>query len=111
VARADGRFRKRLFEAARAGEGVDQRLIVEGSPVPLAVVNGGADRLVNLDYFDTVAYGNLWEGHCHRLASVHKCLRIRDLCKELAIIVSTRILQRSGSGKLRPTLVWCLRAR
>ena len=70
VARADGRFRKRLFEAARAGDGVDQRLIVEGSPVPLAVVNGGADRFVNLDYFDTVAYGNLWEGHCHRLAGL-----------------------------------------
>ena len=70
VARADGRFRKRLFEAARAGDGVDQRLIVEGSPVPLAVVNGGPDRFVNLDYFDTVAHGNLWEGHCHRLAGL-----------------------------------------
>ena len=67
VARADGRFRKRLFEAARAGEGVDQRLIVESSPVPLAVVNGGADPLVNLDYFETVAYANLWEGQSHRL--------------------------------------------
>lgn len=67
VARADGCFRKRLFEAARAGEGLDQRLIVESSPVPLAVVNGGADRLVNLDYFDTVSYANLWEGRCHRL--------------------------------------------
>jgi pimeloyl-ACP methyl ester carboxylesterase len=66
VERADGRFRKRLFEAARAGEGVNQRLIVESSPVPLAVVNGGADRFVNLDYFDTVAYANLWEGRCHR---------------------------------------------
>lgn len=39
VARADGRFRKRLFEASRAGEGVDERLIVESCPVPLAVVN------------------------------------------------------------------------
>jgi len=67
VARADGRFRKRLFEAARAGEGVDQRSIVESSPVPLAVVNGGADSVVNLDYFETVAYANLWEGECHRL--------------------------------------------
>jgi pimeloyl-ACP methyl ester carboxylesterase len=70
VRRADGRFRKRVFEAARAGDGVDQRLIVESSPVPLAVVNGGADRVVNLDYFDTVAYANLWEGHCHRLAGL-----------------------------------------
>ncbi|MBD1866829.1 alpha/beta hydrolase [Cyanobacteria bacterium FACHB-471] len=70
VARADGRFRKRLFESARAGEGVNQRLIVESSPVPLAVVNGGADRLVNLDYFDTIAYANLWEGRCHRLSGL-----------------------------------------
>ena len=70
VARADGRFRKRLLEAARAGEGVDQRLIVESSPVPLAVVNGGADRIVNLDYFDTVAFANLWEGGCHRLSGL-----------------------------------------
>jgi pimeloyl-ACP methyl ester carboxylesterase len=70
VARADGRFRKRLFEAARAGEGVDQRLIVGSSPVPLAVVNGGADRFVNLDYFDTVAEANLWEGRCHRLSGL-----------------------------------------
>jgi pimeloyl-ACP methyl ester carboxylesterase len=70
VTRADGRFRKRLFEASRAGEGVDQRLIVETSSIPLAVVNGGADRLVNLDYIDTVAYANLWEGHCHRLAGL-----------------------------------------
>jgi pimeloyl-ACP methyl ester carboxylesterase len=67
VARSDGRFRERLFEAARAGEGVDQRLIVESSPVPIAVVNGGADPFVNLDYFDAVAYANLWEGCCHRL--------------------------------------------
>lgn len=67
VARADGRFRKRLFEGARAGEGGDQRVAVKNSLVPLAVVNGAADRLVNLDYIDSVAYGNLWEGRCHRL--------------------------------------------
>jgi pimeloyl-ACP methyl ester carboxylesterase len=70
VARADGRFRKRLFEAARAGEGVDQRLTVQTSSVPLAVVNGGADKLINLDYIDTVAYANLWEGRCLRLAGL-----------------------------------------
>jgi pimeloyl-ACP methyl ester carboxylesterase len=70
VARVDARFRQTLFEAARAGAGVDQRLIVESSSVPLAVVNGGDDRFVNLDYFDTVAYANLWEGRCHRLSGL-----------------------------------------
>jgi len=50
-------------------------------------------------------------GLVEQLASDHKCLRICDLCKELGIFVCTRILQRSGSGKPRPTLVWCLCAR
>jgi pimeloyl-ACP methyl ester carboxylesterase len=67
VTRADARFRKTLFEAARTGAGVDQRLVVESGPALLAVVNGGADNIVNLDYFDTIVYANLWEGKCHRL--------------------------------------------
>jgi pimeloyl-ACP methyl ester carboxylesterase len=70
MARTDGRFRKRLFEAARAGAGVDQRLTVESTLVPIAVVNGADDRLVNLDYIDGVAFANLWEGQCHRLPGV-----------------------------------------
>jgi pimeloyl-ACP methyl ester carboxylesterase len=70
VARAHGRFRKTLFEAARAGSGVDQRQIVETNPVPLAVVNGSEDRFVKLDYLDTLGYANVWEGHCHRLAGL-----------------------------------------
>ncbi len=68
--RTDGRMRKRLFEAAREGLGVDQRRTVETCRNPLAVVNGAADPLIKLDYFDTVAYANLWEGRCHRLADV-----------------------------------------
>jgi pimeloyl-ACP methyl ester carboxylesterase len=59
VARADGRVPEKALS-----------LTVETSPVPLAVVNGEADRFVNLDYFDTVAYANLWEGRCHRLAGL-----------------------------------------
>ena len=70
VRRADGRLRKRVFEAARAGVGVDQRVLVEASRVPLAVVNGGADPLINLDYIDSIRYTNLWEGCCHRLSGL-----------------------------------------
>ena len=67
VKRSDGRFRKRLFEARREGLGGDQRRAVETGPIPLAVVNGGADGIVNLDYFDGIPYANLWEGRCHRI--------------------------------------------
>jgi pimeloyl-ACP methyl ester carboxylesterase len=71
VRRADGRFRKRMFEAARAGAGVDQRLLLENNPVLLAIVNGAADPIVNLDYLDSISFPNLWEKRCHRLPGLH----------------------------------------
>ncbi|MDQ0314992.1 alpha/beta fold hydrolase [Amorphus orientalis] len=67
IRRTDRRFRRVLFEAARAGTGADQRLAVERTRVPIAVVNGAADPLLNLDYLEGVAYGNLWDGRCYRL--------------------------------------------
>jgi len=70
IARTDSHFRHRLFEARRAGAGSDQRLAVERSGVPLAVVNGADDRLVNLDYIDNVAFRRLWTGQCHRMRGV-----------------------------------------
>ena len=30
-------------------------------------MNGAEDRLVNLDYVDSISYANLWEARCHRL--------------------------------------------
>ncbi len=69
VARADRRFRKRLFEGVREGLGANQRFTVESSNLPIAVINGSTDKIVKLDYFDTVKYGNLWESTCYRLAN------------------------------------------
>lgn len=68
IRRSDGRFRAQLFAARRAGAGVDQRATVEGSGAPIAVINGSEDSLVRLDYFEEVAFRNLWGGRCHRLA-------------------------------------------
>jgi pimeloyl-ACP methyl ester carboxylesterase len=67
AARADGRFRKTLFASLGASSGPNPRQIVESSPTPLAVVNGDADPIVNLEYFDSIKYANLWDKHCHRL--------------------------------------------
>ena len=33
-------------------------------------MNGAEDRMINLDYVDSVAYGNLWEGRYHRMAAL-----------------------------------------
>ena len=67
AARADGRFRKRLFEASREGLGVDQRSSVERADIPIAIINGAQDPIVRLDYFDTVEFRDLWRRHCYRL--------------------------------------------
>jgi hypothetical protein len=46
------------------------------------------------------------------LASVHKSLRLCDLCKELGFDCSDAHTVCEGwFGKLRPTLVWCSCAR
>jgi pimeloyl-ACP methyl ester carboxylesterase len=70
AARADGRFRKRLFEAAREGSGTDQRQAVEKATIPIGVINGASDPLIKLDYFDTVAFRHLWDGSSHRLTGL-----------------------------------------
>jgi pimeloyl-ACP methyl ester carboxylesterase len=68
--RADGRFRKRLFESSREGEGVDQRLTVESATIPIAVINGAADPLIKPDYFETLSFQHPWDHVQHRLAGL-----------------------------------------
>ncbi len=72
ILRSDGRFREHLFQAMRADDYADdytdQRTTVKNSAVSIAVLNGADDQVINLDYVDRVAYGNLWEGRCHRIA-------------------------------------------
>ncbi len=67
IVRADGQFRETLFAAGRAGAGIDQRALVESCATPLAIVNGEHDPLLRLEYFDDIAWANLWSGQCHRL--------------------------------------------
>lgn len=61
VRRTDGRSRQLMIDAALAGKHRDQRALVEDSTVPLAIVNGADDPVVNLDYIDTLKFRNLWE--------------------------------------------------
>lgn len=70
IARADGLMRKTLFESVQDPANIDQRWLAENLAVPLAVVNGAADPIVNLDYIDGLAYAHLWRGRCLRLAGL-----------------------------------------
>lgn len=69
VRRTDGRARQFMVEAVFAGTQLDQRELVATSGVPLAIVNGADDPVVNLDYIDSLKYRNLWTNRPLRLAN------------------------------------------
>lgn len=61
VRRTDGRARQFMFQSFVAGQGADQRRIVETSRLPLAIVSGGDEHFVNNEYLARPRYANLWE--------------------------------------------------
>jgi pimeloyl-ACP methyl ester carboxylesterase len=67
LARTDGRARALMFQALVSGQISDQRAVAERSAVPLAIVNGADDMLVNLEYIGGLPYKNLWDEHCYVL--------------------------------------------
>lgn len=62
VRRADGRVRPALTGSMMRGEMRDERLAVETSPVPVAIVNGVADPFLRLSYLDGLRHQSLWHG-------------------------------------------------
>ena len=69
VRRTDGRARQFMVEAVLAGTQLDQRELVATSGVPLAIVNGADDPVINLDYIGSLKYRNLWTERPLRLAN------------------------------------------
>lgn len=70
VRRTDGKARFLMWKKFAEGVGVDQRGIVESEEYKdtlVAVVNGGAEPFVNLEYLDGIRWKNLWTGKCMRL--------------------------------------------
>lgn len=67
IRRTDGQARQIMFGALFTGQASDQKAIVESSQVPVAVVSGAGDPLVNLAYVGGLAYANLWDKHCYVL--------------------------------------------
>ena len=62
VLRADGRARVAVLRDALAGGASDARAIVGTMRVPLAIVDGAEDPIVERSYVDGLTYSTLWEG-------------------------------------------------
>ncbi|KAF2130622.1 alpha/beta-hydrolase [Dothidotthia symphoricarpi CBS 119687] len=72
--RTDGRSRMMMWKrfAAEQGDGeygrsADQRKLMETEDVLTAVVNGGEEPYVNLEYLEGIKWKRLWGGECMRL--------------------------------------------
>jgi pimeloyl-ACP methyl ester carboxylesterase len=69
VRRTDGRARAFMLASALRPGAANQRLIVESTRVPTAVVTGANEPFVDNDYLERVRWGNLWENRVHRVAA------------------------------------------
>ncbi len=67
IVRTDGRARALMFASLFAGEASDERELAVNASVPVAIVNGADDPLVNIDYVSGLPYRNLWDSHCYAL--------------------------------------------
>ena len=65
--RTDGRARGMLFETVFDGRTSDQQASAEKAGVPIAIVNGADDPIVNVEYIGSLTYATLWEKHCFAL--------------------------------------------
>lgn len=63
------RARQFMVEAVLAGTQLDQRELVATSGVPLAIINGADDPVIDLDYIGSLKYRNLWTNRPLRLAN------------------------------------------
>jgi pimeloyl-ACP methyl ester carboxylesterase len=62
VLRTDGRARSNLGASIGPGGARDEGVVVRDLKVPLAVLHGGEEQLVNGRYFGSVAMPTLWRG-------------------------------------------------
>ena len=60
--RTDGRARTQLFAGLQQGRYADEAAFVRESRMPLAVMVGAEDDIVNADYIRGLEIGNLWRG-------------------------------------------------
>ncbi len=59
--RTDGRARELMFASVAGGQFLDEADIVREMTAPFAIVNGMDDPFIRADYFDSLAYGSLWQ--------------------------------------------------
>ncbi|CDG21556.1 putative Epoxide hydrolase [Xenorhabdus poinarii G6] len=70
VIKTDGLARQYMFEAFLSPQASDQKLLVETSNIPLAIVNGADDPFIHFDYIAGLNYRNLWKRKVFNLPGI-----------------------------------------
>lgn len=98
--RSDGRARAQVLADLLSGEATDQRQTVETLSVPLAVVNGTEDAVVEPGYVSALAYANLWNGQCFLLPRIGHApfLEAPELFNEILVRFAADMESRTEIG-------------
>jgi pimeloyl-ACP methyl ester carboxylesterase len=62
ILRTDGRARSGAFASLGPGGYLDEAIVVRDLKVPLGVLHGAEEQLINHAYFDSIAMPTLWRG-------------------------------------------------
>lgn len=86
VRRTDGKARTTVIGSLAAGDYANQVALVAASPMPLAVVIGANDKLMNSNHIGSLTYANLWGGAVQTLAGGHHA-PFRDVPQDFDALV------------------------
>jgi pimeloyl-ACP methyl ester carboxylesterase len=65
VKKSDPRFRSVLLQSVLNNEMQDEIAIAENGTIPVAIIHGEADKIINKHYYEGIAFANLWRGEIH----------------------------------------------
>jgi len=88
VRRTDGKARTTVIASLATGNYADQVALVGTNPMPLAIVFGANDELMNTDHISSLDFANLWRGTIQTLADGHHS-PFWDVPRNFDVLVNT----------------------
>jgi pimeloyl-ACP methyl ester carboxylesterase len=85
VRETDGQFRSFIFQSLLNNEMMDEKSIAGNSVIPIAILHGEKDMVINPEYYKSVPFKNLWQKKIHLIphASHLPCLENATLYNNL----------------------------
>lgn len=93
VRKTDVKFRTFLMQSLLNNEIQDEIAIAESNQIPIGILHGEAEKIINKDYYESIKFGNLWRSQVQLIlhAAHLPCLENPLLYNELLAKFMTEI--------------------